>query len=216
MPSILVADDHAVVRAGYRRFLTADGYGDIGEASTGADVLKQLRARPWNILLLDINLPDRAGMGVLQEAHSIFPLTRILVISGLPEDLYAIEALRAGAAGFLPKDCAPNELVIAVRRVLSGQRYISSRIMEQMAADVGKPTTPRHEQLSARERQVFDGLAAGATITAIAQELDLSVKTVSTYKTRILEKMSLQSNADMTAYAFRHGLTSSDPVDTAS
>ena len=134
------------------------------------------------------------------------------MVSGLPEDQYTIETFRAGAAGYLCKDCAPEELSTAVRRVLCGHRYVSARLAEIMASELGKPTTPRHEQLSDRERQVFDRLAAGSTITAIANELALSVKTISTYRTRILEKMSLRSNGEITAYAVRHDLREPRPT----
>ena len=207
MASVLIADDHAVVRAGFKTFLCASGgIGDVGEVSTGVELLREMQTKPWNLLVLDIHLPDRNGMSMLQEFRRDFPLTKVLVVSGLPEEQYAIEAIRAGAAGYLSKDCAPDELVTAVRRVLGGQRYVSAMIAEKIVAELGKPTTPRHEQLSLRERQVFDRLAAGSTVTAIAQELALSVKTVSTYRTRILEKMSFRHNADVTSYAIRHGL----------
>ena len=207
MNSVLIADDHAVVRAGYRTFLTAAAdIGDVGEAANAAEALGQLRVRPWDVLLLDIHLPDRTGICILREVRNDFPQTRVLVVSGLPEEQYAMEALRAGAAGYLSKDCAPAEMVSAVRRVVGGQRYVSSKVTKQMISERGNPTTARHEQLSARERQVFDRLAQGAMITLIAQELSLSIKTVSTYRTRILEKMSFKSNADMTSYALRHVL----------
>ena len=207
MSSVLIADDHAVVRAGYRQFLALESsVAEVGEVSNAADALAQLRLRRWDLLLLDIHLPDRAGMGVLQEVKTEFPQTRVLVVSGLPEGQYATEALRAGAAGYLSKESAPSELLSAVRRVLGGQRYVSSRVAEQMVAELGKPNIPRHEQLSTRERQVFERLATGATITAVAAELELSIKTVSTYRARILEKMGFRSNADMTSYVIRQGI----------
>ena len=206
MTSVLIADDHAVVRAGYRTILSSDGVGEIGEVANGAELLKHLRVKPWHLVVLDIHLPDCSGMGILQEVRQSFPQTRVLVVSGLPEEQYAIEALKAGAAGYLSKDCAPEELVTAVRRVLGGLRYVSAKVTEQIAAELGRPATPRHEQLSDRERQVFDRLAAGSTLTAIAEELGLSIKTISTYKTRILEKLLLKTNTDVTSYAVRHGL----------
>ena len=208
MTSVLIAEDHPVVRAGYRAFLTAIGrITDWGEASTAAEVLRQLRARAWDVIMLDIHLPDKTGIGLLQDIGREFPEARVLVVSGLPEDPYAIEVLRAGALGYLSKDCAPSELVSAVHRVLGGQRYISKRVAELMAENLRKPTVPLHEKLSKRERQVFDRLALGRTNTGIALELQLSIKTISTYKSRIMDKMALKTAAAMTSYALRHGLT---------
>ena len=205
MHSVLIADDHPVARAGLRRFLASESaVSEVGEARLGLDTMTQLRGRQWDLLLLDVHRPGRAGMVLLQEVKTEFPAIRVLVISGLAEDHYAPEALRVGAAGWLSKDSTAAELIAAVCRVLEGRRYISSRLAEQLVSSLGKQNIPRHELLSARERQVFERLAGGVTITRLARELKISVKTVSTYRTRLLEKMSLKSNADMTAYAIRH------------
>jgi two-component system invasion response regulator UvrY len=205
MPRVLIADDHAAVRAGYQQFLSTQiGVTELGQASSAQATRELLRSRQWDLLILDIHLPDQAGLSLLKEIRTEFPATRVLVISGLPEDQYAAEALRAGAAGYVSKVNTADELVVAVRRVLGGQRYISSWLAEKLASEVGLPNVPRHEQLSKREQEVFRRVAAGATITAVAEELGLSIKTISTYRSRILEKMNLASNSEITSYAIRH------------
>lgn len=206
MSSILIADDHAVVRAGIRSILSNDMPGlIIAEAANATETLREIGVRAWDLLLLDMHLPDLAGLQLLQSVRAQAPDMRVLIISALPEEQYATEVLRAGAVGFLPKDSLAGDLITAVRRVLSGHQYISSGVAEQMGFDQGKPTL-RHEQLSEREQQVFNRLAEGVQITAVATELQLSVKTVSTYRARILEKMGLKTNSDITSYGIRHGL----------
>lgn len=210
MANILIADDHAVVRAGYRQFLeTEAAVKKVGEASSGNDVLDQLRQDHWDVVLLDINMPDRSGLDILRHITAHHPSVSILVMSGLPEDLYARNVLRAGAKGYLSKGSDPQELLRAVRLVLGGRRYVSPALAEQMAADLDSGRSqdePLHSSLSTREFQIFCKIAGGATVSKIGAELSLSVKTVSTYRTRILEKMSFKSNADITAYALRNGL----------
>jgi DNA-binding NarL/FixJ family response regulator len=210
MSTILIADDHAVVRAGYKQFLEAEaGITAIGEAASGDETLNQLRRKRWNVLLMDIHMPNRSGLDILKHVKTGYPEVRVLIMSGLPEEQYARNVLRAGASGYLSKGGTPEELLKAVRMVMQGRRYVSAELAEAMAADVEFPQNqnrPAHSTLTTREFQVFRKLAAGTGITRIASELSLSVKTVSTYRTRLLEKMNMKSNADMTSYALRHGL----------
>jgi two-component system invasion response regulator UvrY len=207
---ILIADDHAVVRAGYRQFLEAEpGVSEIGECDSGSATLDALRRRQWDLVLMDIHMPDRSGIDILRHVVSGYPEVRVLIISGLPEEQYARNVLRAGARGYLSKDGSAEEFLKAVRLVLSGRRYVSAALAEQMAGELTSDRAkdaPPHTHLSEREFQIFCKIAAGATVSAIAAELSLSVKTVSTYRTRVLEKMQFSSNADLTAYALRNGL----------
>ncbi len=208
MSRVLIADDHAVVRAGLRQFLEADSATTlIGEAATGNETLDQLRKQTWDLVLLDIHMPDRSGLDILRNIQLSHPGVRVLVMSGLPEQQYAINVLRAGASGYLSKDCAPEELMKAVRTVLAGRRYVSTVVAEILVADLdGDADQPMHARLSAREFQIFCKIAAGRGVSEIANELSLSVKTVSTYRSRILEKMNFHANADITSYALRNGL----------
>lgn len=208
MASVLIADDHAVVRAGLKQFLDEDSnIVEVGEAATGNETLDQLRAKDWDLVLLDINMPDRSGIDVLRHIRSGFPRVRVLVLSGLPERQYALNVLRAGASGYLAKDAAADELMRAVHTVLNGRRYVSASLAELLVEDLdGDHDKPLHDSLSAREFQIFCKLAAGRGVSEIANELSLSVKTVSTYRTRILEKMKFTTNADLTSYALRSGI----------
>jgi DNA-binding NarL/FixJ family response regulator len=208
MTRVLIADDHAVVRAGLRQFLETDpSIREIGEAATGREALEQLRIGTWNLLLLDINMPDRSGLDVLRQVRSTHPETSVLVLSGFPERQYAVNVLRAGASGFLSKESAPEELLKAVRAVLGGRRYVSSALAELLVSDLdGDAQRPLHARLSEREFQILCKLAAGRAVSEIADELCISVKTVSTYRSRVLQKMSLKTNADLTAYALHNAL----------
>ncbi len=210
MSRVLIADDHAVVRAGYKQFLEADpSITDVGEAASGTEALDALRAKEWDLLLMDIHMPDRSGLDILKHVTSGYPDVRVLIMSGLPEEQYARNVLRAGASGYLSKGGSPEEFLKAVRLVLNGRRYVSAALAESMAADLENPrdqNQPLHTALSTREFQIFCKLAAGSSVGSIGEELSLSVKTVSTYRSRILEKMSFNSNADMTSYALRNGL----------
>jgi two-component system, NarL family, invasion response regulator UvrY len=205
---ILIADDHAVVRAGLRQFLEEDtSIKTVGEASTGRETLDQLRAARWDLVILDINMPDRSGLDILKHIQSGHPEVKVLILSGFPERQYAVNVLKAGASGYLPKDSPPEDLLKAVRTVLSGRRYVSPTLAEFLVSDLDNDSDkPLHARLSEREFQIFCKLAAGAAVSAIAAELSLSVKTVSTYRTRILEKMSFRANADLTSYALRNGI----------
>lgn len=208
MATVLIADDHAVVRAGLRQFLEEDrGITEIGDASTGREALDALRQRRWDLLILDINMPDRSGLDILSHIRAAGFSTRVLVMSGLPERQYALNVLRAGARGYLSKDGAPEELLKAVRTILEGRRYVSPGLAELLVSELDQDIDkPLHARLSEREFQVLCKLAAGRAVSDIAGELCLSVKTVSTYRTRVLEKMHLETNADLTTYALRNGL----------
>lgn len=210
MSRVLIVDDHAAVRAGYRQFLESEpSITEVGEAESGNDALEQMRRKEWDLLLMDIHMPERGGLDILKHVTSGFPDVRVLVMSGLPEEQYARHVLRAGASGYLSKGGSAEEFLKAVRLVLNGHRYVSETLAESMAADLETrrdQNGPLHASLSAREFQIFCKLAAGATVSGIAEELSLSVKTVSTYRSRVLEKLSFASNADMTSYALRHGI----------
>jgi two-component system, NarL family, invasion response regulator UvrY len=208
MARVLIADDHALVRAGLRQFLEQDPQiTEIGEAVSGSNVLDLLRAKPWDLLLLDIYMPDRSGLDILARVRALHPNTRVLVLSGYPERQYAISVLRSGANGFLSKESAPEELSKAVKTVLAGRRYVSAALADFLVSDLDADITkPLHAALSEREFQTLCKLAAGRSVSQIADELCISVKTVSTYRSRILQKTSFKTNADLTSYALRTGL----------
>lgn len=208
MAKVLIADDHAVVRAGLRQFLEEDpSITEIGDASTGREALDALRSGRWDLLILDINMPDRSGLDILSHIRAAGYSTRVLVMSGLPERQYALNVLRAGARGYLSKEGAPDELLKAVRAILDGRRYVSPALAELLVSELYQDADkPLHARLSEREFQVLCKLAAGRAVSDIAGELCLSVKTVSTYRTRVLDKMHLETNADLTTYALRNGL----------
>ena len=211
MSTILIADDHAVVRAGYRQFLEAEpSISEVGEATSGSEALVQLRRKSWDLLLMDIHMPDRSGIDILKHVSTGYPAVKVLIMSALPEEQYARNVLRAGARGYLSKGGSAEELLKAVRLVLKGNRYVSDSLAESLAADLEKPQDPvdqpLHTTLSAREFQIFRKLAVGAPLRGIAKELSLSVKTVSTYRSRILEKMTFKTNAELTGYALKAAL----------
>jgi two-component system, NarL family, invasion response regulator UvrY len=208
MIRVLVADDHPMVRAGLRELLKADPtITEVGEAGSGTETLDQLRSGNWNLLLLDINMPDRNGLDILRNVGASHPYTKVLVLSAFPERLYALNVLKAGASGYVPKECAPEELLSAIRAVMKGRRYVSAELAQILASTLESDNEqPAHGCLSEREFQVFYKLASGRSVSAIGHELCLSVKTVSTYRTRILEKMNFLSNADITTYALKNAL----------
>jgi two-component system invasion response regulator UvrY len=208
MIRVLIADDHPLVRAGLRELLKADPtITEIGEAGSGNETLTRLRSHPWNLLLLDINMPDRNGLDILRSVGASYPDTKVLVLSAFPEKLYAVNVLKAGASGYVPKECAAEELLTAIRTVLRGRRYVSAELAQTLAANFQSDgEQPMHGCLTEREFQVFYKIATGRTVSSIGDELCLSVKTVSTYRSRILEKMHFVSNADITTYALRNAL----------
>jgi two-component system, NarL family, invasion response regulator UvrY len=208
MAKVLIADDHAMVRAGLRRWLEQDPViGTIGEAASGSETLERLREGPWDVVVLDINMPDRSGIDILAQIRSGHPKTRVLVISAFAEKQYAIYALRGGAAGYVAKDQAPEDFMRAIHTVLAGRRFVSATLAEMLVGALDEPADqPLHAALSQREFQILCKLATGRTVSEIARELCISVKTVSTYRARVLEKMSFSTNAELTAYALRNGL----------
>jgi DNA-binding NarL/FixJ family response regulator len=208
VPSVLIADDHAMLRTGLRHYLEKDHRIDtIGEAATGAETLQRLRESEWDLVVLDINMPDRSGIDVLQHIRFAHPKVRILVLSGFPENQYAVNMLRAGASGYLAKDQTPEEFMRAIHTILAGHRFVSAALGELLVSSLDSPTgQPLHAALSQRESQILCKLAAGRSVSEIAEELCISPKTVSTYRARIMEKMNMHTNADLTAYALRNGL----------
>jgi len=208
MPKVLIADDHPIVRTGLKQIIAEEpDIKIIGEASDGNEVLEFLRKEPCDLVLLDLAMPKRSGLEIISEIRQIRPNTAILVLSIYPEDQYAVRALRAGASGYLTKASAPNELIKAMRKVLSGGKYISMSLAEILASEIDQHTQQQpHERLSDCEYQVMLMLAAGKTVTEVSRELNLSVKTISTYRARILEKMNMKNNAQMTFYAVENHL----------
>jgi DNA-binding NarL/FixJ family response regulator len=207
---VLIADDHPIVRRGLREMLEeAPDISVEGEAANAAEILEHVRRRKWDVLVLDLNLPDRSGLDVLHDMKLAHPDIPVLFLTVSSEEQFAIRALRAGAAGYLTKETAPEELVAAVRKVVSGGRYVSPAVAERIALHLDDGATrPPHELLSDREYEVFHMLASGRTPTQAAEALHLSVKTISTYRSRILEKMGLSTNAELTVYAVRNGIVS--------
>jgi two-component system, NarL family, invasion response regulator UvrY len=208
MIRVLIADDHAVVRQGLKQIL-----GDTpemvvaGEAANGQEVLDRVRAETWDVVVLDISMPDRSGLDILKQLRSERPKLPVLVLSMYSEDQYALRVLSAGASGYLTKDSAPDELVKAIRKVVSGGRYVSAFLAEKLAFEIGADSNKLpHETLSDREFQVLRLIAAGNSVTEIAAELYLSPKTVSTYRARLLQKMNLTTNAELIHYAIQNHL----------
>jgi DNA-binding NarL/FixJ family response regulator len=208
MIRILIADDHQIVRAGLKQFIAGEIDMQVAaEAATGAEALAAAARGGIDVVLLDISLPDQSGVDVLKRLKRVHPDLPVLILSGYAEQQYALNLLRGGAAGYLNKEAADSELVGAIRTVAQGRRYVSPTLAQQLAADLsGGGEKPLHAQLSEREFQIFRRLAAGAAVSQIAEDLHLSVKTISTYRTRILEKMNMKANADLTYYAVKNGL----------
>jgi two-component system invasion response regulator UvrY len=210
-PSLIrvgIADDHAIVRSGLRQYL-ADQV-DLrvtGEACNGREALELARAGEVDVLLMDLSMPDESGVDALAAIKARFPDLPVLILSGFPEAHYATTLLRQGAAGYLNKECDPDEIVQAIRTVARGRRYITPGVAELLAdGAAGDSDKLPHESLSERELQVFLRLAKGETVGQMAESMFLSVKTVSTYRSRVLEKLKLQSNSDLTYYALKNGL----------
>ncbi len=204
---ILIADDHALFRAGVRALLEEHTDWEVGgEASTGDEALRLMKNEDWDAVLLDISMPDRSGIDILRQIRPHKPNMPILILSMYPEDQYAVNLLRAGATGYLTKDAVPEQVVAALRTLLAGRKYISNEVAQLLADDVDGGGRPLHSALSEREFQIFCKIAAGKSVGDIADELHLSNKTVSTYRARVLEKMNLSSNADLTYYAIKNGI----------
>jgi two-component system invasion response regulator UvrY len=205
---VLIVDDHAMVRRGLRALLSDEfGGAAIGEASDARQALEQLRKTTWDIALLDVTMPGKNGLEFLKELKAEWPALPVLVLSGHTESQFAVRVLQAGAGGYVTKETAPDELAKAIRKVLSGGRYVSLALAEQLALGAtGDLTRIPHEALSDREYDVMSRIGCGRTVTEIAEELSLSAKTISTYRARILEKLGVRNSAEIVQYAIRNGL----------
>lgn len=205
---ILIVDDHVVVRRGLKQMLADEFRGAVfGEAGTAAEAVKQAHAAKWDLVLLDLNLPGRDGLDVLVDLKTARPGLPVLVLSMHPEAEFAVRAIKAGAAGYLTKQSAAEELVDAVRKAAKGGRYVTVSLAEKLAADLaGGASQAPHEELSDREFQTLRLLAGGKTVKEVGAALGISGKTVSTYRSRILEKLRLRTTADLVRYAVQHGL----------
>jgi two-component system, NarL family, invasion response regulator UvrY len=208
MIKVCVVDDHAVVREGLKRIIAENpGMAVTSEAGDGHEAIKIIQSEPCDVVLLDITMPNKNGLDVLKQLHSESPRLPVLVLSMHAEDQYAVRVLRAGAAGYLTKESAPAKLVQAIRKVVRGGKYVSPTLAEKLVFDLDSDATKApHQILSDREYQVLCMIASGKTVTQIADELTLSVKTISTYRVRILEKLSMKNNAELTRYAIKEGL----------
>lgn len=203
---ILLVDDHAVVRLGIRSILE-DGLPNVvvSEAGSGEQALSALD-QPFDAVVLDLSMPGRSGIDLLSEIKHRWPKVPVLIMSLHPEEHFAVRALRAGASGYLTKAAAPEELIDAVQKVTRGGKYISQAVAERLASDLGGRASVPHDRLSDREFEVMRGIAEGNTVSEIASRMHLSVKTISTYRTRLLDKMGMDTNAELTRYAIQNGL----------
>ena len=208
MIRILIADDHTLIREGFKKILGEERDLTIAkEARTGHEALHHATKEKLDIVLLDISLPDKSGLDVLKELKALQPKLPVLMLSMYPEDRFAVRAIRAGAAGYITKESASEELVLAIRKIVAGGRYISQALAEKLASDLQAPSSKaRHETLSDREYEILCALASGKKVSQIAEQLHLSVKTVSTYRARILEKMDMKTNAELIHYAITNKL----------
>ena len=208
MIKVGIVDDHAIVRAGLRQFFSEQvDLRVVGEAASGREAIDLVRQQELDVLVMDLSMPEQSGMDALGMIRAKAPDLGVLILSGYPEEHYATNLIRQGASGFLNKECEPDEIVTAIRTIATGKRYISASVADLLAQQLGKSGDGLpHEQLSEREFQVFLKLAKGVTASDIAEELSLSVKTVSTYRTRLMEKMNLNTNSDLTYYALKNRL----------
>lgn len=209
MTRVLIADDHAIVRQGLRQIL--EGIPEVslaGETSTGEETLKKLRIEPWDVVILDISLPGQNGLEVLKLLKHEHPELHVLVLSMHPEDQFAVRTLKAGAAGYMTKDSAPDELVKAIRKIINGGHYVSTTLAEKLVSQQMHPAFEGapYEALSDREFHVMRMIATGKAVKEIAEELKLSVKTISTYRMRVLKKLNLRTDAQLIHYAIHNGL----------
>jgi DNA-binding NarL/FixJ family response regulator len=207
---ILIADDHAIIRRGLKQIVSEQTDMTVaGEAGNAREVLDLVGNQEWGVVVLDINMPGQSGLDVLKELRREHPKLPVLVLSVHPEDQYGIRVLKAGAAGYLTKESAPDELVQAIRKVYRGGKYISASLAESLVFALGtKSDRPMHEGLSDREYQILTMIASGKTVSEIGTELSLSVKTISTYRARVLEKMNMRTNAELTHYVIENQLLS--------
>src|SRR5512139_3809139 len=203
---VLLVDDHAVVRSGMRTILEDHIPGVIVEEAVNGDLALEALGKPYDVIVLDLSMPGRSGIDLLTEIKHRYPKRPVLIMSFHAEELFAVRALRAGAAGYLMKSAAPEELAAAVTKVVRGGRYVTEAVAERLAAGIDTASGAPHDRLSDREFDVMRGIASGNSVSEIAAQLHLSVKTVSTYRTRLLEKMGMATNAELTRYAINNGL----------
>ena len=208
MIRIAIVDDHAMVRAGLRQFFVDQAdFQVVAEAANGQEALNIVRQGDIDVMLMDISMPGQGGVDALAAIKARAPDLPVLILSGFAQEHYATTMLRQGASGYLNKDCDPEDIVKAIRTVVRGRKYISAAVAERLADGLGSDDTKAlHDQLSERELQVFLRLARGEAVGAMAISMCLSIKTVSTYRTRVMEKMMLESNSDLTYYALKNGL----------
>jgi len=207
---ILITDDHAVVRRGLEQVLEEEFDKVVfGEAQNTREMIEHLQKKTWDVVILDITLPGRSGLEVLEELKLTHPNLPVLVLSMHPEDQYGIRVLKSGASGYMTKESAPDEIVMAIKKILRGGKYVSPALAERLASNLGVDREkPLHEALSDREYEVMVMICAGKILKEIAQKLDLSIKTVSTYRSRILKKMKMENNAELIRYAIKNQLVS--------
>lgn len=208
MIRVLITDDHVLIRRGLKQILQ-EGFGavTIGEAQDARQAMEQIAKHDWDVVVMDITMPGRSGLDVLRDIKMVRPGLPVLILSMHPEEQFAVRVLKSGAAGFIPKESAPEELIHAVKKVLTGGRYVTATLAEKIAFDLSAQTDkPLHETLSDREFEVLCMIASGKTVGQIAEKLGLSVKTISTYRARILEKMRMKNNAELTHYAIKNQL----------
>jgi DNA-binding NarL/FixJ family response regulator len=208
MIKVLIADDHAIVREGLKQILVdIPDMEVVGEASSGDEALKFIRGEGWNVMLLDIAMPGKNILELIKLAKQQSPNLPILILSMYPEDQYAIRMLRAGADGYLTKESAPDQLVAAIRKVATGGKYISPAMTEKLIAELNPiQKIPLHATLTDREFQVFTGICSGESMTDLARQMTLSIKTISTYRTRLMKKMNMSKNSEIIYYAFKNNL----------
>ena len=208
MIRLVLADDHAIVRSGLRQIAQAeDGISVVGEACDCGGLLDVLRKTPTDVVLMDISMPGKSGLDGLKQVRERWPKVAVLMLSMYPEDQYAVRSVKAGAAGYLHKNSPPETVIEAIRTVARGKKYITPELAEQLASHLSQgDERPSHELLSDREYQTMVMIASGRTLTQIAEEMSLSPKTVSVYRARLLEKMQLKNNAELTHYALKHKL----------
>jgi DNA-binding NarL/FixJ family response regulator len=208
MLHVLIADDHPIVRNGLKKILSEEtDVSVIDEAKDGWEVIEKVRQNTYHVVVLDISMPGLSGIDVLKQIKNEFGNLGILMLSIFPEDQYALRVLKAGASGYLTKEAAPNELLRAIKKIARGERYISPRLAEKLAGYISTGgERVLHEGLSDREFSVFKMIASGKTIKEIADELSLSIKTIHTYRTRVLDKMEMKTNSDLTSYALSNGI----------
>ena len=208
MINVFIADDHALIREGIKNLLSSiSDIKLVGETANPYEIIEQIKINKCDVLILDLSMPGKNGLDVLKEIKGIFPEIKILIMTMMPEDQFAKRTLKAGASGYLTKESAPDELITAIRRIASGRKYVSQSLAEKLAENLDDTAEkPIHDLLSDREFQVMKMMASGKSQTDIAKELSISVSTVNTYRSRILEKLNLGTNAELIHFAFQHNL----------